>query len=99
MSWIDSLGDKEKVALNAVIDHAAQSLTSQIVPAIRAAGDEMVDRGAKSAEAILARANADVLADVNTIIGDLRAELAALRALLERLDGANVTLRLGQALK
>lgn len=104
MSLFDVLNtDKDSQALNAVIDHAVQALTAQIVPAIQAAGDEMVDRLGVKVSEIVSQVNHDAMSDwyqivgaVHGEIGQLRAELALIRVLLERLDGANVTLRLGK---
>jgi hypothetical protein len=93
MSLFDVLNtDKDRQALDAVIDHAAQALTDKIVPAIQ-----------KAESAVISQAQAAISADLMTAIGALNAtaagihaELAALRALLDRLDGASVTLKLGK---
>ena len=91
MSFLDALNTgKDREALESVIDHAAQVLADKIVPAIQVAGDEMVDRLAAKAELIIAEVNADLSADLVA----LKAEITALRALFERLDGAAVTLKL-----
>lgn len=96
MGLLDILNSqKDAAALNQVIDHAAGTLTSQIVPALKDAATEVLTAATKDLEAVMTRANADMMADVNTIVGDLRQEMAELRALLGRLDGATVKLALG----
>src|SRR5882724_284611 len=96
---LDSSKDAEKV--KALIEEASTVLTGKIVPAIQAAGDEMVDRLAERIKEVVADANTKAMEDWKAISADLatdlRATLGELTALLSRLDGAQVTVKLGES--
>ena len=100
MAFLDILNsDSDRKALISVIDTATLDLTSKIVPALQLAGDEMVDRALAGIKDVLAQANTDAVADYKQIAMGLQGEIADLRAtlaaVLNRLDGAKLTLTLG----
>ncbi len=92
--------DADEQKIKQLIDYAAAAITAKIVPALQATADELVDRASEAVKSALAEASAEALKDWQKIAADLRSDMSAaigqVNVTLARIDGASVTVKLGE---